>query len=169
MCCGLLQPDGNRPDENQVKGLIADIQLPDIGDDGAAIERPARLSDHFRKPFANARRRRRPTGGKAPPDLSVMIKGGDGGPDYVYGLLTGYVDYDALSPDAKAKLNKELDIDPSTFAFARTTISHTSRAPHRHAAAALRRQGDLCRRIKATLDQEARTSSSPGLRRGPAS
>jgi len=40
--------------ENQVKGLIADIQLPDIGDDGAAIERPARLSDHFRKPFANA-------------------------------------------------------------------------------------------------------------------
>ena len=29
--------------ENQVKGLIKDIQVPDIGDDGQAIERPARL------------------------------------------------------------------------------------------------------------------------------
>ena len=39
--------------ENQVKGLIKDIQVPDIGDDGQSIERPARLSDSFRKPFPN--------------------------------------------------------------------------------------------------------------------
>ena len=45
--------------ENQVKGLIKDIQVPDIGDDGQPIERPARLSDRFKKPFPNDRRRGR--------------------------------------------------------------------------------------------------------------
>ena len=39
--------------ENQVKGLIEDIQVPDLGDDGQPIERPARLSDRFKKPFPN--------------------------------------------------------------------------------------------------------------------
>ena len=37
--------------ENQVKGIAADFQVPDIGDDGSAIERPARPSDRFKKPF----------------------------------------------------------------------------------------------------------------------
>ncbi len=36
--------------ENQVKSLIKDIQVPDLGDDGQPIERPAKLSDSFRKP-----------------------------------------------------------------------------------------------------------------------
>jgi cytochrome c1 len=39
--------------ENQVKGLIKDIVVPDINDDGQPIERPARLSDRFKKPFPN--------------------------------------------------------------------------------------------------------------------
>jgi ubiquinol-cytochrome c reductase cytochrome c1 subunit len=85
--------------ENQVKGLIADIQVPDIGDDGAAIDRPARPSDHFKKPFANDLAAASANGGKAPPDLSVMIKARVGGPDYVYSLLKGYVPFDKLSPE----------------------------------------------------------------------
>jgi cytochrome c1 len=144
--------------ENQEKGLIADIQLPDIGDDGAAIERPARLSDHFRKPFANALAAAAANGGKAPPDLSVMIKARDGGPDYVYGLLTGYVDYDALSPDAKAKLNKELDIDPSTFAFGKDDNFNKYFPGHRIAMPPPLSDGKVTYvdGTKATLDQEAR-------------
>ncbi len=53
--------------ENQVKGIAAEVQVPDIGDDGSAIERPARPSDHFKKPFANELAAAAANGGKAPP------------------------------------------------------------------------------------------------------
>ena len=39
--------------EDQVKGIAAEFQVPDISDDGSPIERPARPSDRFKKPFAN--------------------------------------------------------------------------------------------------------------------
>ncbi|HEY2875562.1 MAG TPA: cytochrome c1 [Reyranella sp.] len=85
--------------EAQVKGVAAEFQVPDIGDDGSAIDRPARPSDHFRKPFPNELAAAAANGGKAPPDLSVMIKARPGGPDYVYSLLTGYVPFDQLKPE----------------------------------------------------------------------
>jgi cytochrome c1 len=85
--------------ENQVKGLIAEIQVPDIGDDGSAIERTARLSDKFKKPYPNDLAAASANGGKAPPDLSVMVKAREGGPNYVYGILTGYVPFDKLTPE----------------------------------------------------------------------
>ena len=85
--------------ENQVKSLIKDIQVPDQGDDGQPIERPARLSDSFKKPFANPAIAAAANNGKAPPDLSVMIKAREDGPNYVHGLLTGYVPFDKLTPE----------------------------------------------------------------------
>jgi cytochrome c1 len=90
--------------EDQVKALIADIQVPDLGDDGQAIERPARPADRFKRPFPNELAAAAANGGKAPPDLSVMVKAREGGPDYVHALLTGYVPYDKLTP-AQIKAN----------------------------------------------------------------
>ncbi|MGD9880333.1 MAG: cytochrome c1 [Reyranella sp.] len=84
--------------ESQVKGLIKDIVVPDINDDGQPIERPARLSDHFKKPFPNELAAAAANNGKAPPDLSVIVKARVNGPDYIHGLLTGYVPYDKLTP-----------------------------------------------------------------------
>jgi ubiquinol-cytochrome c reductase cytochrome c1 subunit len=84
--------------EGQVKGIAAEVQVPDIGDDGAAIERPARPSDRFKKPFPNEAAAAAANGGKAPPDLSLIVKARDGGADYVYSLLTGYVPFDKLTP-----------------------------------------------------------------------
>jgi ubiquinol-cytochrome c reductase cytochrome c1 subunit len=84
--------------EAQVKGIAAEITVPDIGDDGAAIERPARPSDRFKKPFANEAAAAAANGGKAPPDLSVIVKARDGGADYIYSLLTSYVPFDKLTP-----------------------------------------------------------------------
>ena len=84
--------------ENQVKDLIKDIQVPDLGDDGQAIERPARLSDHFKRPFPNAAAAAAANNGKAPPDLSVIVKAREEGPNYIYALLTGYVPLDKLTP-----------------------------------------------------------------------
>lgn len=84
--------------ESQVKDLIKDIQVPDLNDDGQPIERPARLSDRFKKPFPNTAAAAAANNGKAPPDLSVMIKAREDGPDYVHGILTGYVPFDKLTP-----------------------------------------------------------------------
>jgi ubiquinol-cytochrome c reductase cytochrome c1 subunit len=84
--------------EDQVKALIADIQVPDIADDGSAIERPARPSDRFKKPFANELAAAAANGGKAPPDLSVIVKAREDGANYMYSLLTGYVPFDKLTP-----------------------------------------------------------------------
>ena len=85
--------------ENQVKSLIKDIQVPDLNDDGQPIERPAKLSDRFKKPFPNAAAAAAANNGKAPPDLSVIVKAREGGPDYIYGILTGYVPFDKLTPE----------------------------------------------------------------------
>lgn len=85
--------------DNQVKGLIKDIQVPDLGDDGQPIERPARLSDHFKKSFPNEAAAAAANNGKPPPDLSVIVKAREGGPDYIHGILTGYVPFDKLTPE----------------------------------------------------------------------
>ena len=85
--------------ENQVKDLIKDIQVPDLNDDGQPIERPARPSDRFKKPFPNEAAAAAANNGKAPPDLSVIIKARENGPDYVHALLTGYVPYEKLTPE----------------------------------------------------------------------
>jgi cytochrome c1 len=84
--------------ENQVKSLIKDIQVPDLNDAGQPIDRPARLSDSFKKPFPNEAAAAAANNGKAPPDLSVIVKAREGGPDYVHGVLTGYVPFDKLTP-----------------------------------------------------------------------
>lgn len=84
--------------EDQVKGIAAEFQVPDIGDDGSAIERPARPSDRFKKPFPNELAAAAANGGKAPPDLSLIVKARDGGPDYIHALLTGYVPFEKLTP-----------------------------------------------------------------------
>ena len=85
--------------ENQVKGLIKDITVPDLNDDGAPIDRPARLSDRFKSPFPNQAAAAAANNGKAPPDLSVIVKARANGADYLHGLLTGYVPYDKLTPE----------------------------------------------------------------------
>lgn len=85
--------------ENQVKDLIKDITVPDLNDDGQPIDRPARPSDRFKKPFPNQAAAAAANNGKAPPDLSVIVKARADGPNYLHGLLTGYVPYDKLTPE----------------------------------------------------------------------
>ena len=76
--------------EEQVKAVAASVTVPTIGDDGQPAERPALPSDHFKSPFANDKAARAALNGALPPDLSVIVKAREGGPDYVYGVLTGY-------------------------------------------------------------------------------
>lgn len=93
----------------QVKALAAEYTVQDGPNaDGEMFERPAIPSDYFPAPFPNPEAAAAANGGAAPPDLSLMAKArgvlrgfpqfiidiftqyAEGGPNYVYSLLTGY-------------------------------------------------------------------------------
>ena len=76
----------------QVKDIAASKRVPSLDENGQPSERPALPSDHFRAPFPNELAARAANGGGLPPDLSVIVKAREGGPDYVYAILTGFED-----------------------------------------------------------------------------
>ncbi len=75
---------------DQVKSIAAAKQVPDTDASGQPIMRPALPSDHFVAPFPNEKAARAAQNGALPPDLSLIIKAREGGPDYVHAILTGY-------------------------------------------------------------------------------
>ena len=78
-------------DENEIKAIAAQKQVTDgPNDQGEMFKRPARPADAFVAPFANEQAARANFNGALPPDLSVIIKAREGGPNYVYGILTGF-------------------------------------------------------------------------------
>ena len=79
--------------EDQVKGIAAQAQVTDgPNDQGEMFQRPARPSDRIPGPFPNDQAARAANNGALPPDLSLIAKARDGGPDYVYAILTGFKD-----------------------------------------------------------------------------
>lgn len=89
----LGQPGGPEFSEAQVKAIAAEDEVQDGPDDeGDMFERSALPKDRFKEPFANENQARASNGGAYPPDLSVIAKARPKGPDYLYALLTGYVD-----------------------------------------------------------------------------
>ncbi|MFC0409595.1 cytochrome c1 [Roseomonas elaeocarpi] len=78
---------------SMVEGIAASVQVDAAPNDAGVVEqRPGRVSDRFRAPFANENAARNANGGALPPDLSVMVKAREGGADYVHALLIGYED-----------------------------------------------------------------------------
>jgi ubiquinol-cytochrome c reductase cytochrome c1 subunit len=86
-------PKHPNPNNNPyVKSLAKDIQVPDIDSEtGDPIKRPATPADKFAAPFANKAAAAASNGGAAPPDLSVMAKAREGGPNYIYSLTQGFL------------------------------------------------------------------------------
>jgi ubiquinol-cytochrome c reductase cytochrome c1 subunit len=86
--------------EEQVKAIASTYQVSDgPNDQGEMFQRPARPSDPIPGPFANDQAARVANNGALPPDLSMIVKAREGGPDYVFGILTGYT-----NPPADFKL-----------------------------------------------------------------
>ena len=78
-------------EEGQIKNIAAEYEVTDGPDaEGEYFTRPARPSDRFPSPFAN-KEQAVAANGAFPPDLSLITKARHHGPDYVYALLTGYV------------------------------------------------------------------------------
>lgn len=79
-------------DEAQIKAIAAGFTVPQgLDDQGAAKEGPATPASQFRAPFANEKAARLANNGALPPDLSLIVNAREGGPDYIYSILTGYV------------------------------------------------------------------------------
>ena len=78
---------------DEAKAIAAEYEVEDGPDDeGEMFFRPARLADYWPSPFANDNEARASNGGALPPDLSLIVKAREGGPDYIYALMTGYED-----------------------------------------------------------------------------
>lgn len=83
----------NPNDNPYVKAIAKDYQINDIDSEtGDVIQRPGTSADRFPNPFPNEPAARASNGGALPPDLSNMAKARDGGPRYIYSLLTGFVE-----------------------------------------------------------------------------
>jgi ubiquinol-cytochrome c reductase cytochrome c1 subunit len=78
--------------EDQIKAIAASYQVSDgPNDQGQMYQRAGRPSDPIPGPFPNDEAARAANGGALPPDQSMIVKARDGGPDYVYALLNGYI------------------------------------------------------------------------------
>lgn len=79
--------------EEEAKELAAEEEYPDEPNGEGEIEdRPGKLSDPLPRPYPNEQAARAGNNGAYPPDLSLISKAREAGPDYVFGLMTGYRD-----------------------------------------------------------------------------
>ena len=82
--------------EGQIKAFAGSgnfwkIEVPSVNPDtGEAATRKATPSDRFPSPYPNETAARAANRNALPPDLSLIAKAREGGPAYVYSLLTGY-------------------------------------------------------------------------------
>jgi ubiquinol-cytochrome c reductase cytochrome c1 subunit len=75
----------------EIKQIAASVQVTDGPNDaGDMYERPGRPYDTFKAPFPNANAARAANNGALPPDLSLIVKARAGGPDYIFGIMTGF-------------------------------------------------------------------------------
>src|SRR5271169_1252437 len=78
--------------EDEVKAIASTYQVTNEqpNDEGQMFQRAGRPSDPIPGPFPNDQAARAANNGALPPDLSMIVKARPGGPNYVYGILTGY-------------------------------------------------------------------------------
>jgi ubiquinol-cytochrome c reductase cytochrome c1 subunit len=78
--------------KEEVKAIASNYTVPDIDDEGNPTERKALPADKFVGPYANEKAARASNNGALPPDLSLIVKAREDGPNYVYSILTGFTD-----------------------------------------------------------------------------
>jgi len=112
----------------EVKAIAASVSVADEDDSGQPMERPGRPSDRFKAPFPNEKAAQAANNGALPKDLSLIVRGREYGPDYVFALLTEFGDppkdvkmangmyYDAEFPGHQIAMPPPLSDDRVTFA-----------------------------------------------------
>ncbi|KAF8517984.1 cytochrome C1 family-domain-containing protein [Hysterangium stoloniferum] len=92
----------------EVKAMAEEVEYTDgPNDEGEMFQRPGKLSDYMPSPYPNEEAARASNAGSLPPDLSLIVKARHGGADYIFSLLTGYVD-----PPAGVEIREGLNYNP---------------------------------------------------------
>ncbi|MBL8629494.1 MAG: cytochrome c1, partial [Rhodospirillaceae bacterium] len=114
--------------EAQVKALASEYEYPAIDDEGSDIKRKGTPADHFPNPYPNEKFARASNNGALPPDLSLMTKAREGGPNYVYSLMQGYeepppgfdllagMNYNKYFPGHQIGMSQQIIDDKVTYA-----------------------------------------------------
>jgi ubiquinol-cytochrome c reductase cytochrome c1 subunit len=113
----------------QIKAISAAVEVPaGLDDQGNPKTGPGTPASAFKAPFPNDVAARAAMNGALPPDLSLIVNAREGGPDYVYGVLTGYEDppagfqmqagmnYNQMFPGHQIAMPKPLSDDQVTYA-----------------------------------------------------
>lgn len=80
-------------EEDEIRAVAATYTVTDgPNDEGDMFEREGIPSDRFPPPYPNDKAAAAANGGKAPPDLSLIVKARTDGQNYVYSLLQGYTE-----------------------------------------------------------------------------
>ncbi|KAJ7224466.1 cytochrome C1 family-domain-containing protein [Mycena pura] len=93
---------------DEVKAMAEEVEYQDgPNDEGEMFTRTGKLADYMPPPYANEEAARAGNAGALPPDLSLIVKARHGGADYVFSLLTGYVD-----PPAGVEVREGMNYNP---------------------------------------------------------
>ncbi|CAJ0765740.1 20675_t:CDS:2 [Entrophospora sp. SA101] len=94
--------------EEELKAMAEEVEYRDGPNDiGEYYQRPGRLSDYMPRPYPNDEAARAANAGALPPDLSLITNAREHGSDYLFALLTGYVD-----PPAGVEMREGLYYNP---------------------------------------------------------
>jgi len=93
---------------DEVRAMAEEVEYEDGPDDkGEMFKRPGKLSDYMPPPYPNEEAARAANANALPPDLSLIVKARHGGADYIFSLLTGYID-----PPAGVHIGEGLNYNP---------------------------------------------------------
>ncbi|KAL4267240.1 Cytochrome c1, heme protein, mitochondrial [Pleurotus pulmonarius] len=93
---------------DEARAMAEEVEYEDgPNDQGEMFQRPGKLADYMPRPYPNEEAARASNAGAMPPDLSLIIKARHGGADYVFSLLTGYID-----PPAGVEIREGMNYNP---------------------------------------------------------
>ncbi|KAJ8522723.1 hypothetical protein ONZ45_g733 [Pleurotus djamor] len=93
---------------DEARAMAEEVEYEDgPNDQGEMFQRPGKLADYMPRPYPNDEAARAGNAGALPPDLSLIIKARHGAADYVFSLLTGYID-----PPAGVEIRDGMNYNP---------------------------------------------------------
>jgi len=93
---------------DEARTMAEEVEYTDgPNDTGEMFQRPGKLSDYMPPPYPNEEAARAGNAGALPPDLSLIVKARHGGADYVFSLLTGY-----MEPPAGVEIRDGMNYNP---------------------------------------------------------
>ncbi|TFK39403.1 cytochrome C1 family-domain-containing protein [Crucibulum laeve] len=93
---------------DEARAMAEEVEYTDgPNDQGEMFQRPGKLADYMPPPYPNEEAARASNAGALPPDLSLIVKARHGGADYIFSLLTGYID-----PPAGVEIREGMNYNP---------------------------------------------------------